>query len=63
MTLASTPTLYTSSQDALESKTRFILGTAIYATDLVRRRFVLPHSEDDPTVDEMAVAEGVPNDD
>ncbi|WP_411968855.1 nitric-oxide reductase large subunit [Haloferax sp. YSSS75] len=40
-----------------------ILGTVIYAADLVRKRFVLRESADDPSVDDMAVAEGVLNDD
>nr|WP_244605336.1 hypothetical protein [Halorhabdus rudnickae] len=42
--------------------TLIILGTIIYAADLVRKRFVLRKSADDPGED-MAVAEGVLNDD
>jgi len=40
-----------------------ILGTVIYFADLIRKRFVLRRSADDPSVDDMAVAEGVLNDD
>lgn len=40
-----------------------ILGTVIYAADLVRKRFVLRQSADDPSVDDMAVAEGILGDD
>ncbi|NHN42773.1 cytochrome B [Halorubellus sp. JP-L1] len=47
----------------LPGDTLIILGTTIYAADLVRKRFVLRESEDDPSVDDMAVAEGVLNDD
>jgi len=36
-----------------------ILGTVIYFADLIRKRFVLRRSADDPSVDDMAVAEGV----
>ena len=47
----------------LPGDTLIILGTAIYAADLIRKRFVLRASEDDPTVEDMAVAEGVMSDD
>jgi nitric oxide reductase subunit B len=47
----------------LPGDTLIILGTCIYAADLVRKRFVLRASEDDPDVDDMAVAEGVLSDD
>ncbi|GAB3312485.1 cbb3-type cytochrome c oxidase subunit I [Haloplanus salinarum] len=47
----------------LPGDTLIILGTAIYAADLVRKRFVLRVSEDDPDVEDMAVAEGVLSDD
>jgi nitric oxide reductase subunit B len=47
----------------LPGDTLIILGTAIYAADLVRKRFVLRASEDDPAVEDMAVAEGVLSDD
>jgi nitric oxide reductase subunit B len=47
----------------LPGDTLIILGTAIYAADLLRKRFVLRRSEDDPSVDDMAVAEGVLSDD
>lgn len=40
-----------------------ILGTVVYAVDLVRKRFVLRRSEDDPSVEDMAVAEGIMRDD
>ncbi|MBX0297114.1 nitric-oxide reductase large subunit [Haloarcula nitratireducens] len=47
----------------LPGDTLIILGTVIYAADLIRKRFVLRKSEDDPAVDDMAVAEGVLGDD
>ncbi|MGZ0746242.1 nitric-oxide reductase large subunit [Haloparvum sp. AD34] len=47
----------------LPGDTLIILGTAIYAADLVRKRFALRRSEDDPSVDDMAVAEGIMSDD
>ncbi|WP_416841292.1 nitric-oxide reductase large subunit [Haloferax sp. DFSO52] len=40
-----------------------ILGTVIYAADLVRKRFVLRESAEDPSVEDMAVAEGILSDD
>ncbi|WP_277543214.1 nitric-oxide reductase large subunit [Haloarcula laminariae] len=47
----------------LPGDTLIIVGTALYAADLVRKRFVLRRSEDEPAVDDMAVAEGVLDDD
>ncbi|WP_135365986.1 nitric-oxide reductase large subunit [Halosimplex halophilum] len=47
----------------LPGDTMIIAGTALYAADLVRKRFVLRGTEDDPSVDDMAVAEGVLGDD
>ena len=47
----------------LPGDTLIILGTVLYVADLVRKRFVLRQSADDPGVDDMAVAEGVLNDD
>ncbi len=47
----------------LPGDTLIILGTVIYAADLVRKRFVLRQSADDPSVDDVAVADGVLNDD
>jgi nitric oxide reductase subunit B len=47
----------------LPGDTLLILGTVVYAADVVRKRFVLRRSEDDPTVDDMAVAEGIVSDD
>ncbi|TKX73975.1 cytochrome B [Halorubrum sp. GN11_10-6_MGM] len=47
----------------LPGDTLIILGTAIYVADLIRKRFVLRQSEDDPSVDDMAVAEGIVGDD
>ncbi|WP_144905537.1 nitric-oxide reductase large subunit [Halobellus captivus] len=47
----------------LPGDTLIILGTAIYAADLLRKRFVLRRSEDDPSVEDMAVAEGILSDD
>ncbi|WP_123537068.1 nitric-oxide reductase large subunit [Halosimplex salinum] len=47
----------------LPGDTMIIAGTALYAADLVRKRFVLRATEDDPGVDDMAVAEGVLGDD
>lgn len=47
----------------LPGDTLIIVGTAIYVADLIRKRFVLRASEDDPSVDDMAVAEGIVGDD
>ncbi|WP_136688063.1 nitric-oxide reductase large subunit [Halorhabdus amylolytica] len=47
----------------LPGDTLIILGTVIYAADLLRKRFVLRKSSDDPDVEDMAVAEGVLSDD
>ncbi|ELZ27705.1 nitric-oxide reductase [Halosimplex carlsbadense 2-9-1] len=47
----------------LPGDTMIIAGTALYAADLVRKRFVLRSTADDPDVDDMAVAEGVLSDD
>ena len=47
----------------LPGDTLIIAGTAIYMADLIRKRFVLRVSEDDPSVDDMAVAEGIVGDD
>jgi nitric oxide reductase subunit B len=47
----------------LPGDTLIILGTVIYAADLIRKRFVLRRSADDPSVEDMAVAEGVLSDD
>ena len=47
----------------LPGDTLILTGTAIYVADLVRKRFVLRASEDDPAVDDMAVAEGIVGDD
>ncbi|WP_436928643.1 nitric-oxide reductase large subunit [Halosimplex halobium] len=47
----------------LPGDTMIIAGTALYAADLVRKRFVLRATEDDPDVEDMAVAEGVLGDD
>jgi len=47
----------------LPGDTLIILGTAIYVADLIRKRFVLRSSADDPSVDDMAVAEGIIDDD
>jgi len=47
----------------LPGDTLIIIGTAIYVADLIRKRFVLRTSEDDPSVDDMAVAEGIVGDD
>jgi nitric oxide reductase subunit B len=47
----------------LPGDTLIILGTVIYAADLVRKRFVLRKSADDPDVGDMAVAEGILKDD
>ncbi|MDH5020786.1 nitric-oxide reductase large subunit [Halobacterium rubrum] len=47
----------------LPGDTLIIIGTVIYAADLVRKRFVLRGTEDEPGVDDMAVAEGVLSDD
>ncbi|WP_226010226.1 nitric-oxide reductase large subunit [Halomicrobium salinisoli] len=43
--------------------TLLILGTVLYAADLVRKRFVLRRTADDPSPEDMAVAEGVLSDD
>ena len=47
----------------LPGDTLIILGTVVYAADVVRKRFVLRVSEDDPDVEDMAVAEGILSDD
>ncbi|MFA1611818.1 nitric-oxide reductase large subunit [Halobellus rubicundus] len=47
----------------LPGDTLIIVGTVIYAADILRKRFVLRHSEEDPDVEDMAVAEGVLGDD
>jgi nitric oxide reductase subunit B len=47
----------------LPGDTLIIVGTVIFAADLVRKRFVLRATEDDPDVEDMAVAEGVLSDD
>jgi nitric oxide reductase subunit B len=47
----------------LPGDTLLIAGTVVYLADVLRKRFVLRHSEDDPTVDDMAVAEGIVGDD
>jgi nitric oxide reductase subunit B len=47
----------------LPGDTLIIIGTVIYAADLVRKRFVLRSTADDPDPEDMAVAEGVLNDD
>lgn len=47
----------------LPGDTLIIAGTAVYVADLIRKRFVLRASEDDPSVDDMAVAEGIVGDD
>jgi nitric oxide reductase subunit B len=47
----------------LPGDTLIILGTVIYVADLLRKRFVLRSSADNPSVEDMAVAEGVLNDD
>jgi nitric oxide reductase subunit B len=47
----------------LPGDTLIIAGTAIYVADLIRKRFVLRASEDDPSVEDMAVAEGIVGDD
>jgi len=47
----------------LPGDTTIVAGTALYAADLVRKRFVLRSTADDPDVDDMAVAEGVLGDD
>jgi nitric oxide reductase subunit B len=43
--------------------TLLILGTVLYAADLVRKRFVLRSTAEDPSREDMAVAEGVLDDD
>ena len=47
----------------LPGDTLIIVGTVIFVADLVRKRFVLRATEDDPDVEDMAVAEGVLSDD
>ncbi|WP_459194540.1 nitric-oxide reductase large subunit [Halosimplex sp. J119] len=47
----------------LPGDTMIIAGTALFAADLVRKRFVLRGTADDPDVDDMAVAEGILGDD
>ncbi|MXR52454.1 cytochrome B [Halovenus sp. WSH3] len=47
----------------LPGDTLIILGTVIYAADIVRKRSVLRSTEPDPTTEDMAVAEGVLDDD
>ena len=47
----------------LPGDTLIIIETAIYMADLLRKRFALRVSEDDPCVDDMAVAEGIIGDD
>jgi len=47
----------------LPGDTLIIVGTAIYVADLIRKRFVFRQSEDDPSVDDMAVAERIVGDD
>jgi nitric oxide reductase subunit B len=47
----------------LPGDTLIIIGTAIFAADLVRKRFVLRSTADDPDPGDMAVAEGVLSDD
>jgi len=47
----------------LPGDTLLILGTVIYAADLVRKRFVLRQTEDDPDIEDVAVAESVLGDD
>jgi len=43
--------------------TLLILGTVLYAADLVRKRFVLRSTAEDPGPEDVAVAEGVLDDD
>ncbi|WP_302081799.1 nitric-oxide reductase large subunit [Salinibaculum rarum] len=47
----------------LPGDTLIIVGTTIFAADLLRKRFVLRSTADDPEPEDMAVAEGVLNDD
>jgi nitric oxide reductase subunit B len=47
----------------LPGDTLLIAGTVVYLADVLRKRFVLRRSEEDPTVDDMAVAEGIVGDD
>jgi len=47
----------------LPGDTLLILGTVIYAADIVRKRFVLRTTEDDPDIEDVAVAESVLGDD
>ncbi|WP_436923262.1 nitric-oxide reductase large subunit [Halosimplex amylolyticum] len=47
----------------LPGDTMIIAGTALFAADVIRKRFVLRTTAADPDVDDMAVAEGVLGDD
>ncbi|WP_018258764.1 nitric-oxide reductase large subunit [Halomicrobium katesii] len=47
----------------LPGDTLMVLGTVIYAADIVRKRFVLRETAEDPDVDDVAVAKGVLDDD
>ena len=47
----------------LPGDTLMILGTVIYAADIVRKRFVLRKTAADPDIDDVAVAKGVLDDD
>ncbi len=47
----------------LPGDTLIILGTVIYAADIVRKRSVLRATESDPSAEDIAVAEGVLDDD
>jgi nitric oxide reductase subunit B len=47
----------------LPGDTLIILGTVLYAVNLVRKRFVLRQAADDPDIEDVAVAEGVLSDD
>jgi len=47
----------------LPGDTLVILGTVVYAADLIRKRFVLRSSADDPGVEDVAVARAVLDDD
>jgi len=47
----------------LPGDTLIIAGTVLYAADLVRKRFVLRSTAEDPDPEDMAVAEGVLSDD
>lgn len=50
-------------RDRLPGNALSTVRTAIHVTDLVRKRFVLCVSEEDPSVDDVAVAEGIVGDD